>query len=345
MTRLARGGSEPDLIVLSEEPLNAETPLERQVGTITPTRRHYVRCHARLPRPPERLTIDGAVRSALSFTPQDLRSLPSRSLIVTLECAGNGRAYLEPPAPGEQWRLGAVATAEWTGVPLRIVLELAGPLRGAAEALFRGADRAAPEGRRPETAFERSLPLEEALGGDALLAYAMNGESLPPDHGAPVRLVVPGAYGMASVKWLERISVLDRPFKGFYQSERYVIDGAPLGPIEPRAVIVEPADGSSLPLRPVLVRGYAWSGHGAIASVDLSDDGGRSWRPARLGEDRSRHAWREWAAAYDPPEEGPVTLLARATDATGRQQPLVQVANPLGYANNAARPVRLRLGS
>ena len=176
--------SADDLIYLSREPLNAETPLERQTGVITPASRHYVRDHFPIPEVTERLTIEGAVRTPLQLDLDDIRALPPRSLVVTLECAGNGRAFLDPPVGGEQWRTGAVSTAEWTGASLRAVLEMAEPLSTAVEVLFIGADTGTPPDVGTRIAFERSLPIADAMRDGVLLAYAMNGNDLPPEHGA-----------------------------------------------------------------------------------------------------------------------------------------------------------------
>lgn len=332
-----------DLVVLSRDPLNAETPLARQVGSITPVAQHYVRSHFKAPPAPRTVSFDGQVEAPFAIAAEELRALPARSLIVTLECAGNGRSYLEPATPGEQWGLGAVGTAEWTGVPLADLLARATPLPGAREAVFRGADRGEPQGLGQAVAFERSLPLEQAVRGDALLAYAMNGQPLTQDHGAPVRLVVPGAYGMASVKWLAQVTVVSEEFTGFFQRARYVIDGKPLGPIEPRAVIVEPAGSAHLDLGANLIRGYAWSGRDAIAGVDVSTDGGRTWRAAKLAPAISAFAWREWHYQWDA-LRGEATLLAIAVTRTGERQPLTAARNELGYSNAAAQPVRVRVG-
>lgn len=333
-----------ELIYLSREPLNAETPLDRQVGSITATSRHYVRDHFPIPQGPERLAIDGAVRTPMQLTIDEIRSLPSRSLVVTLECAGNGRAFLDPPAKGEQWQIGAVGTAEWTGAPLRAVLEMAGPLASAVEVLCVGADAGTPADVGTRIAFERSLPIADALRNDALLAYAMNGNDLPPEHGAPLRLVVPGWYGMASVKWLARLSLLERKFDGFFQTKRYVIGDQPLREIAPRALIAWPREGQRLPSRPFVVRGYAWSGRGDLARVEISADGGRAWQDASVAEGLSPYAWREWHCPIAPRSSGRLVLLARAVTTGGATQPLDQVRGDLGYANNAARPVRIEVG-
>jgi DMSO/TMAO reductase YedYZ molybdopterin-dependent catalytic subunit len=332
-----------ELIYLSREPLNAETPLDRQVGAITPTSRHYVRDHFAIPQATPRLAIDGAVRVPLQLELDDLRSLPPRSLVVTLECAGNGRAFLDPPAAGEQWRTGAVGTAEWTGASLRAVLEMAGPLASAVEVLCVGADAGTPADVGTRIAYERSLPMADALRDDVLLAYAMNGNDLPPEHGSPLRLIVPGWYGMASVKWLARLRLLERRFDGFFQAKRYVVGDRPLREIAPRALTVWPREDERLPARPFVARGYAWSGRGDLARVEVSADGGRSWHDASLAEGLSRYAWREWHCAVAPHASGQLLLLARAVTADGATQPLQEVRGALGYANNAARPVRIEI--
>jgi len=333
--------STDDRIYLSREPLNAETPLERQAGVITPASRHYVRDHFPIPKAAERLAIDGAVRTPLQLDLDDIRALPPRSLVVTLECAGNGRAFLDPPVAGEQWRTGAVSTAEWTGASLRAVLEMAEPLATAVEVLFIGADAGTPADVGTRIAFERSLPIADAMRDDVLLAYAMNGDDLPPEHGAPLRVIVPGWYGMASVKWLARLRVLERAFDGFFQTKRYVVGDKPLREIAARALIASPRDGDRLRARPFVMRGYAWSGRGDLARVEVSVDGGRSWRDAALDDALSPYAWRPWHAAIAPHEGGQLVLLARAVTADGKQQPLEEIRGALGYANNAVRPVRI----
>ena len=336
--------SSDDLLYLTREPLNAETPLARLVGVITPASRHYVRDHFAIPVGPAHLAIDGAVRRPLQLELDDIRSLPPRSLVVTLECAGNGRAFLDPPVGGEQWRTGAVGTAEWTGTPLRAVLEMAEPLASAVEVLCVGADAGTPADLGARIAYERSLPIADALRDDVLLAYAMNGDDLPPEHGAPLRLVVPGWYGMASVKWLARLRLLEGKFDGFFQTQRYVVGDRPLREIAARALIAWPLGGDRLAQRPFVVRGYAWSGRGDLARVEISADGGRSWRDATLGEEITRYAWREWHAAIAPRANGQLVLLARAVTSAGTTQPLEEVRNERGYENNAARPVRIEIG-
>jgi DMSO/TMAO reductase YedYZ molybdopterin-dependent catalytic subunit len=325
-------------VILTREPLNAETRLDRQEGPITPTRHHYVRSHFSFPPAPGAVAIGGAVRAGRTISLDDLRAYPARTAAVTLECAGNGRSFMRPPAPGEQWALGAVSTAEWTGVTLRTLLEPSGLSSAAVEIRFRGADGGPVKDAGGEIAFERSLPLSRALADDVLVAYAMNGAPIPAEHGAPIRLIVPGWYGMASVKWLAEIEVLEQPFRGFYQAARYVIGDAPIRAIKPRAVITAPL--GEIAAGVTTVHGYAWSGQGSIVRVDLSTDGGASWLEARLGPETAPAAWREWRCDWTA-GAGAHDLLARATDATGEAQPLSQRANPLGYLNNAAQPVRV----
>ena len=329
----------PALRVVSEEPFNAETPLEALRGVLPPAELHFVRSHFTFPDHPGVLIVDGG-GEPLRLTLEDLLRRPARTLPATIECAGNGRAFLDPPVAGEPWRLGAVGTAEWTGVPLAALLGEVGIAPGSVEVLFRGADSGTPAGLGRTIAFERSLPLP--VPADAIVAYAMNGRPLSAEHGAPFRLIVPGWYGVASVKWLLEIRAIATPFRGFYQADRYVIDGAPLSEMAPRAVIAMPGDGSTVPPGPAIIRGYAWSGRTTVDRVDVSVDGGATWSRATLGP-ANGYAWRTWELAWEPQGTGSAVLLARAIDARGERQPLEQVRNALGYRNNAAQPVTVEV--
>ena len=322
-----------ELIVVHADPLCAESPLELQEGIITPTPRFYVRNNFPIPRPPTRLTITGALAAPQTLNLHALRRLPRRRLTVTLECAGNGRAFVHPAVPGEPWKLGAVSTAEWEGVPLAAVLQRARPLSQAVEVLFIGAD-----------GFARSLPMEQARDDDVLIVDTMNGTPLTHGHGAPIRLLVPGWYGMASVKWLERIEALRTPFRGHFQVERYVIGDQPVRDIQPRAIVLHPSDDAQVPLIRQSVRGLAWAGIARISSVSISDDAGASWAEARLIGISQKYAWTEWEATWQPRAAGQAILMARAVDCDGRQQPLQPVWNALGYANNGVLPVRVAVG-
>jgi len=278
--------------------------------------------------------IGGAVKRPLSLAAEDLRRMPRRRLTATLECAGNGRAFMNPTVTGEQWRLGAVSTATWEGVPLSAVLAQAEVADGAVEVVFTGAD-----------GFIRSLPIEDALGDDVLLVDTMNGEPLTREHGAPFRLLVAGWYGMAAVKWLAGIEVSRTPFRGHFQVERYVIGDRPVRTMQVRSLILDPADGATVPSTPQMVRGVAWTGDGRVTRVELSDDGGTAWRSATLLGTPRPYTWRKWEAAWSPARPGPATLLARATDSNGAEQPLQPVWNALGYANNAAVPRQVRVAA
>ena len=341
------------LVVVTANPFNAEARLDAQVGVLTPNPAFYVRDHFSMPRIDAadwRLALDGEVARPLALTYDELRALPSRTLLVTLECAGNGRRALDPPAEGEPFGYGVASTAEWTGVPLRVVLEAAGLRPNTREVLFTGADNGpVPEAGGATMAFERSLPLARAMHPDTLLAYAMNGEELPDAHGFPLRVLVPGWYGVAAVKWLVRITALASPFAGFYQRDRYVMvhpergdtTVRPLTTIPPRSQLVAPSEGAILSRGEQWLRGLAWSGAAPVERVEVSVDDGRTWRAAEWTSESARYAWRAWDYRWDATNPGPATLRSRAFDAEGHAQPLSPEWNRLGYANNAIQVVRV----
>ena len=351
--KASRGAVEAGLVVRREHPLNCETPIPDLKGDgVTPRERFYVRNHFHIPLidpAAYRLSVAGHVERPHSLSLHELRDMPSRTLVATLECAGNGRTLFRPEVPGEKWQLGAVSTAEWTGVPLTDVLERAGPHSGACEVLFRGADSGMVEGCSAPIRFERSLGLDDARG-EVLLAYAMNGAPLPIDHGFPLRVVVPGWYAVASVKWLTEIKVLDRPFVGHYQADRYWYEWERAGRVERepvalqkvRALITDPASGAERARGPVAIRGVAWSGAAAIARVEVWID--RVWREARLIGEPKRGSWQGWElmARFDGP--GVASLRVRATDQTGETQPDHAPWNRLGYGNNSIHEVTFRVG-
>ena len=270
-----------------------------------------------------------------------------------MECAGNGRTGMSPRPEGQPWVLEAVGTAEWTGVPLRTVLEEAGVADGAIAVLFGGMDRGTEDGR--PTSFERSLSLADAHRDEVLLAYAMNGQPLPPQHGFPLRLVVPGWYGMASVKWLERITLIDRPFEGYHQVRGYCLrqtpeeEGEQLSRMRPRSLLTPPGIPESnsrerrLEPGPVTVRGRAWSGLAEIARVEVSADGGAQWSEARLAPADSPWVWQAWEWEWDA-QPGTHELCCRATDGTGETQPLEPTWNLGGYVNNEVQRVPVIVG-
>ncbi|HXN03521.1 MAG TPA: sulfite oxidase [Candidatus Acidoferrum sp.] len=319
--------STSELVVVGSEPLCAESSLKLQDDGLTPVSAFYIRNNFPIPAPATSLTVGGAVRRPLTLAAEDLRRLPRRRLTATLECAGNGRAFMNPPVPGEPWGLGAVSTAAWEGVPLSAALGQAEVATEAEEVVFTGAD-----------GFVRSLPIHDALGDDVLLVDTMNDEPLTPEHGAPFRLVVAGWYGMAAVKWLAAIEVSRTPFRGHFQVERYVIGDRPLRKMQVRSLILDPAEGATVALARQLVRGVAWTGDGQVTLVELSDDGGSTWREATMQGMPRAYTWSRWEAAWSPTRPGPATLLARATDSNGAKQPMEPVWNALGYANNASVP-------
>ncbi len=337
------------LIPVTERPQNAETPLAELRHPVTPTDSFYRRNHFPIPEIDPaawRLRVDGGAGEERALTLDELRALPRRTLRVTLECAGSGRTGMEPRPPGTPWGLGPASTGEFTGTPLREVLSSGMIPEGAAEILFRGAD-ASEDGAR---AYERSLPLDVALHPDTLLAWEMNGEPLPAPYGFPLRVVVPGWYGMAAVKWLMEIRVLTEPFTGFYQAAEYVLlgeegvpDGTPLSRMRVRSLITSPAAGDVVSTGDVDVQGVAWSGTGPVTGVDVSADGGESWHPAELEPASSPYAAQRWSHRWRPAAPGEHTLRARATDAAGNRQPLRPPWNRLGYGNNACHAVTVRV--
>jgi DMSO/TMAO reductase YedYZ molybdopterin-dependent catalytic subunit len=345
---------EAGLVVHRAHPLNGETSIPALLGgVVVPNAHFYVRNHFQIPKLDAdsfRLAVGGLVERPLSLTLRDLRNMRSQTLFVTLECAGNGRTLFHPPIEGEKWNLGAVSTAEWTGVPLAEVLDRAGVRTSAREVLFRGADGGVVEGHSAPIRFERSLPLDHARDADVLLAYAMNGEPLPIQHGYPLRVVVPGWYAVASVKWLTDIELIDHPFAGHYHVDKYCYeserDGQPLRvPVtlqRVRALVTEPAPNQEVQRGEFGIRGVAWSGAAAIARVEVSVGGG-AWQEARLVGERKRHSWQWWELITHVYEPGDVVLRARATDLAGRTQPERAEWNRLGYGNNGIHQSVIRV--
>jgi DMSO/TMAO reductase YedYZ molybdopterin-dependent catalytic subunit len=344
------------LVVHRAHPLNAETSIPALIGgVVMPNAHFYVRNHFQIPNldPASwRLEVGGVVERPLALSLAQLRAMPSETAVVTLECAGNGRAQLDPSVPGEPWGLGAVSTAEWTGVPLTEVLDRAGLMPSARDVVFQGADSGIVDGRSGVTRFERGLDVEQLRDAGALLAFAMNGEALPVQHGYPVRLIVPGWYAVASVKWLTRIQIVDEPFAGYYQLDKYQYEWVRDGHVERepvtlqqvRSLIVEPRSDQTLSTGETLIRGVAWSGAAPIARVAVSI-GDSPWQQATLTGERQRGRWQWWQLRAQLDSPGQIILRARATDLAGRTQPDHPRWNAHGYGNNAVQPTVVNVSS
>jgi sulfane dehydrogenase subunit SoxC len=332
---------------------NHALPLEALREPITPAGLHYLLIHFDIPAVDVsswRLRIGGLVERPLELTLDELFARPARTFAVTLECAGNGRALLEPRAVSQPWLTEAVGTAEWTGTPLAPLLREAGLHEAAVDVVFTGLDRGVQGD--VEHDYERSLPLDEALRDEVLLVYAMNGEPLPPQHGYPLRLIVPGWYGMTQVKWLRAITVIDAPFRGWQQANAYRLhasegdEGTPVTRMQPRALMAPPGIPDffdrSRRLRSGAydVVGRAWSGWAPVARVEFSIDGGTSWSDAELDADAPQFAWRGWRTVWDA-QPGEHELRCRTTDAAGNTQPDAPAWNTDGYCNNAPQRVRV----
>jgi DMSO/TMAO reductase YedYZ molybdopterin-dependent catalytic subunit len=341
------------LAVLSREPLNCEVPPVLLDGDVTPVSRFFRRNHFPIPELDAgtwRLEVGGMVRHPLSLSLDELRRFGSVSAEAVLECAGNGRSLYVPAVEGEQWGLGAVGNAQWTGVRLVDVLDVAGVQCGAVEVVFRGADRGIVSDSREAIPFERSLSLADARYSGALLAFAMNDEPLPTRHGYPVRLVVPGKYAVASVKWLTDITVTSTPFVGFFQAEHYVFewlrDGEtlrqPVAEPQVRALITGPGTGDQMPKGALTVRGVAWSGAAPVTRVMVSVAGGQ-WQPATLAGQPDRHGWQRWDLPVDAAGPGEVSIRAQAIDGAGRSQPVEPEWNRLGYGGNFIHEITVRM--
>jgi sulfite oxidase len=346
-----------DMVVRSTRPEDLEMPLSGFSDYITPIEHFFVRAHVYVPTVKIndwRLKVEGEVGTQLTLSLDDLKRMPAVELVSVVECAGNGRSFYEPPVPGAQWSTGAVANGRWRGVRMAEVLKRAGIKDSAREILFDGAD--VPLGTMPD--FQRSITLKKALDPNTLLAYEMNGETLPVKHGFPLRVVAPGWASDSWVKWLTNIRVLDKESDGFWMKSAYRRPPRPLAPgaampldqmlavtsLRIKSIIADPVDGNQAAVgKPLAIRGVAWSGDTApVAAADVSVDGGRTWKAAVLHPNqRTQFGWRQWEFRWTPPEVAYYTILARARDAAGNTQPFDQEWNPSGYGWNVVPRVGL----
>jgi sulfite oxidase len=347
---------EDGMIVRSFRFVDLEAPVEYFNSWLTPVPHFFVRNHMHEPSDLSaegwRLTIGGEVEKPLTLNFSDLGRLETHSVVNTLECAGNGRAFHRPQVPGIQWGKGAVGTARFSGPRLRNVLQRAGIKSTGKHVMFRGLDEV--PGKVPP--FIRSIPIEKALDADTLIATHMNGAPLTKHHGFPARALAPGWIGSASCKWLTEIKILDSEFVGNFMNPGYRLPNEPVKPgetVKPedthpvtglsvKSVISSPADGASIKAGRLTIHGAAWAGEAEVVKVEVSTDAGASWSRATLGRDQSRYAWRLWSYDFRP-TPGDHTILSRATDSQGRTQPDTAVWNPSGYLYNAVDQVKIHV--
>lgn len=347
------------LIVRSIRPEDLETPVSLLNTWITPQDLFYVRHHSYAAQVDEKtakewtVKVEGQVEHPLTITLDELKKMPKTTVTVTLECAGNGRAFFDPPVAGIQWEKGAVGTARWTGARLADVLKNAGIKPTGKYILFNGADK--PVGKMPD--FARNVPIDKALNPDTILAYEMNGEPLPALHGFPLRAIVPGWEGAYAVKWLNQIEVIEKEYDGFFVKTAYRYpnkrvapgtavdpkDLVPLTGLVVKSLITSPLEGTKLNPGKVRVRGFAWAGESNIAKVDVSIDNGSTWVPAKLGKERVRYAWQSFEHEFEITASGSYLLMSRATDDKGRMQPVSPQWNPSGYLWNVIDRVRINV--
>lgn len=342
---------------LSLRPPDYETPVALLDSAITPFEHFYVRSHLPVPpvleEPAWRLTVDGDVDAPLALSVADLRAMPPTTITVTLECAGNGRAFFTPPVAGIQWKKGAVGTARWTGARVADILARARAKSTARFVHMQGADK--PLGTMP--AFVRQVPMDKALHPDTVVAYEMNGQPIPPVHGFPLRAIIPGWEGAYSMKWVSSLRVSAAESDSFWVATAYrypskrvapgaavaAADMAPLTGLVVKSLITTPLEGATLPRGQVVVGGFAWAGETDITKVDVSIDSGATWQPSRLLGEQQRYTWRRFEFAFEATRAESYLILSRATDANGKVQPAVSHWNPSGYLWNQYDSVRVEV--
>ncbi len=348
-----------ELVIREREPQNLESDFAALDSFITPNDKFYVRNHFPLPKldvQTWRLKVEGAVNKPFEITYDELTRLSSETRPITLECAGNGRVFLVPKVDGAQWQFGAVGNAEWTGVPLSALLERAGVDPKTVDVIFEGADSGeVSKPSRPAKPFHfaRSVPLNHARNGGILLAYKMNGQPLPDSHGFPLRAIVPGWFGMASVKWLRRIIATTQPYHGFFQTVDYAYwhhrygnpVRVPVTEQQVKAQIARPTFAEFIPKgSSYRIFGAAWAGTSNVNKVEVSTDDGKTFAPAKLLGEPVKHAWRLWEFPWTvPATAGKYVLKVKATDDKGNAQPLERDKDRENYMINHVIPVEVHV--
>jgi DMSO/TMAO reductase YedYZ molybdopterin-dependent catalytic subunit len=345
------------LLVRSLRPPDYETPVALLDSWITPLEHFYVRSHIPIPAALDAaawtLQVEGEVNTPAMLTLDEIRRMPATTMTMTLECAGNGRAFFDPPVAGIQWAKGAVGTARWTGARMADLLKRAAVRDTGKFVLMNGADR--PLGTMQD--FIRQIPIAKAMHPDTLIAYEMNGQPIPPVHGFPLRAIIPGWEGAYAMKWLTTLRVVEREFDGFWVATAYryptkhvapgaVVDPKDMGPLTGLAVkslITKPLDGATVTAGKIDVAGFAWAGDNNIQRVDISVDNGATWQAARLTGENARYTWRRFETQVDAPSAESYVIMSRATDSSGRTQPIMPRWNPSGYLWNAPDSVRIEV--
>ena len=350
-----RYGILPFLTTKSLHPENQESPIHFLHEWQTPNQYFYRRNHFPYPLLTQHhfwIHISGLVHQPRFFHYSEILSMPSKSLIVPLECAGNQRAHFSPEVYGEQWEGGAISQGKWTGVSLKDILEKAGLSQNAKEIVFEGADFGQKPGIHEKIPFARSLPIEKALHPDTIIAFQYNDRPLTFKHGYPFRLIVPNWYAMASVKWLSKIKVVDDAFKGPFQTDDYVYypykdhnrDKFPVTILNVNSIIQTPIHLSILNTGVHEIKGIAWGGHGSITELQLSFDKGKTWKYARLESLQNEdYAWSRWSYIWHVEKKGEYTIYSRAKDSSGATQPLTPLWNRKGYGYNAVSKVTVKV--
>lgn len=344
-------GARPYLTTRKINPENQESPIHFIDSPTISNKLFYRRNHFSYPEwVTTPLAITGFVEKHMLFSLGQIQSMPSKRMKAVLECAGNKRKLFEPNVYGEQWGKGAISQGYWRGVPLRTLLQYTGVLREAKEVLFEGHDYGERKDLNQSVHYARSLPLEKALHPDTLIAYEYNDKPIPFKHGYPLRLIIPGWYAMASVKWIKNIRLVDKDFKGPFQAIDYVYypnkeddtGKAPVTLMNVNSTIQQPLNLEIINTGTHLIKGIAWTGQGRITRVEISLNQGKTWNPAIVEHDEN-YAWVQWEYEWNADKKGEHIILSRATDSTGRLQPIKPLWNRKGYGYNAVDKISVKV--